>query len=229
MEQDLLAMFLPDSSQSPEGGQYKTAEQFRREEEVKLCPEIVTDQLYALLLAIAIHTDTGGMKSTDRRDRAAFDVVCRAFDQTELREIIDYTIPRSEFERFARAIQNWRFADGKVVTGVGIVAPEEGDIVSTVAAKLILMEGATLVVVWAIVENAIRISARSRDCTTDLGDLMRRCFGNGGAKVCAVDGHGEGGAVVAMALPAIFSAGGAQAALEDAVDQGVKSAIFGSK
>lgn len=192
-----------------------------------LCPEILSDPLYALLLAIAIHTDTGGMKSTDHRDRAAFDIVCRAFEQQELREIIDYTIPRTEFERFARAIQGWRVEDGKVVTGVGIIDPSEGDIVSTVAAKLILMEGITLVVVWAIIDDAIRISARSRDCTFDLGDIMRQKFGNGGAKVCAVDGHGEGGALVAMDLPKIFSFGDAQGALEKAVDFGVKAAVFG--
>lgn len=186
----------------------------------ELMPSVLEDPMIALLLALAIYTDTKSLKHTRKRDRRAYDVACSCANESELTHAINYRVRKSYFVQLARAIKNWRHKDGKLITGIGTVPDDEADNVSTVADELIRMEGVTLVLVWAIVGNIVRISSRTSGTTVDLGGFMKRCFGNGGGKV-GPDGNGEGGAIMENKLPSLLSGLPSRKAIEKEVGKAV--------
>lgn len=198
---------------------------------VELCqeldPDVLKDPLVALLLALAIHTDTDGMKDPRTCDRVAMNLVCQYVDHAEFKQAIDYTIPLVDFQRFARAVNGLRFENGTVVTGVGAVEPDAADIVSTVSERLKSLEGATKVFVWVLTNGVIRISARTRGTTVDLGEFLRSRFRNGGAKFDS-QGNGSGGAVLDLQIPTQLMEPDSLPALEKWIDETIKRCIFES-
>lgn len=196
---------------------------------IELCqeldPSVLQDQLVALLLALAIHTDTKAMTFTGERDRRAYGVVCQHFSQDELTRITNYPVSERCILQIARAVNEWHCEKGILVSGIGTVHPSESDTVSTVADWFIRREDVILVIIWAIVGGAIRISARSKAGTIDLSAFLRKRFHDGGAKVGS-DGHGEGGARIEMGVPDILLGGKSRAALEETVRQGIMEKVF---
>ena len=90
------------------------------------------------------------------------------------------------------------------------------------------MEGITLVVVWAIIGEDVRISARSTDLSTPLAEFMREKFGpDSGAKLDPA-GRGEGGALIDLDLGFWMSEGN-QEIVEKMVEQRLEQIMFGDE
>jgi len=157
--------------------------------------------MVALLLAVGIYTDTSGLTDCIRRDRDAYNVVADIAPGQELTQLFRYPLPSSHFDNLGKALENREFRDGKMVTHLGKIRPEEGDDLSTIADSLIRMTGVTLVIVWGIVDKTVRISARNADITNPLDVFLRDRFAGAscGAKLSS-DGRGIGGGTVSLDL-----------------------------
>jgi len=57
-----------------------------------------------------------------------------------------------------------------------------------------------MVVVWGIIGNAVRISARNIDLTTPLDRFLKECFGERSGAKLTPEGRGEGGALIELDL-----------------------------
>jgi nanoRNase/pAp phosphatase (c-di-AMP/oligoRNAs hydrolase) len=158
----------------------------------------------ALLLAFGIHSDTKGLIFGGRRDHRAHMLLLERCDLEERMKVSLFTIPASFCQQFETALANKRIKGSRLVTGVGIVAEEDGDNISTIADYLIRRDGTHIVVVWAIIGNFVRISARSRDYKVPLDEFLRSVFRNGGAKITP-EGYGEGGARLKLSLTGFSS------------------------
>lgn len=173
--------------------------------ELALALEVVFDdsnQTVAVLLGMGIHTDTGSLTDCSERDRAAYNIVVSAIPHQELAQLFRYPLPQSHFDNVRRALENKMVDNGRLVTHIGRIAPEEGDDLSTIADSLIRMNGVTLVIVWAIVDKVVRISARSADITSPLDIFLRDRLpsnASSGAKLSS-NGQGIGGATISMDL-----------------------------
>jgi len=154
----------------------------------------------ATLLAMGIYSDTKALCAAGIRDGRAYSTIVELASTEDMNRLINYTFPESLARHLAAAVFNMKRAGPVVVTGVGLVTEDEADDVSTVADFLMRMEGVTLVVSWAIVNDFVRISARSSDASRPLDKFMKAKFGNGAGAKVAPDGHGEGGARIDFPL-----------------------------
>ncbi|MDP3997448.1 MAG: DHH family phosphoesterase [bacterium] len=173
-----------------------------QEAKCDLSPE--EHQWLAVLLALGIYTDTKGLVSACSRDRAAYAWAMNFTDNRELMALINYPISESYYSRLGRAISTKVTRGPHLLTGIGYVDPGNGDDVSSVADLLMRMEGITLIIVWAIIGNTVRISARSADASFPLDTFMKEKFGPGSGSKITPDGHGEGGARLELPLPGIW-------------------------
>jgi len=154
----------------------------------------------AVLLALGIYTDTKSLVSASERDREAYGRVTRYVVPRELQQLIDYPLPESHFTNLRLALSNSEQRGARLVAGVGRMDASSGDDLSTIADLLLRKSGVTLVVVWGIVDDAVRISARSSDVSTPLDEFLRERFGDASGAKLTPDGKGEGGARVALDL-----------------------------
>ncbi len=90
--------------------------------------------------------------------------------------------------------------NGRLVTGVGTIRPEDGDFLAMVADDLIRMQSISVAVVWGIVGNRVRLSARSADLTVPLDRFLSERFGSRAGAKLTPDGHGEGGGSLELDL-----------------------------
>jgi nanoRNase/pAp phosphatase (c-di-AMP/oligoRNAs hydrolase) len=150
-------------------------------------------QMIATLLTLGIHTDTKGLLGASDRDREAFNNMADLVSYEEISAIINYTIPTTHFKYLESALHDRVISDGRLVTGVGFMQPNDGDHLAVIADYLVRMEGVSLVLVWGIIGNKVRVSARSDNLSINLSDFLRQKIGPiSGAKITP-DGRGEGG------------------------------------
>ncbi|MCC7004635.1 DHH family phosphoesterase [Candidatus Nomurabacteria bacterium] len=165
------------------------------------------DSAHALstMLAIGVHTDTGGLINCGKRDRTAFTLASENIPSGELARLFSYPLPQSHFAQFQSALIGRKIKSARLVTGVGIMSPDEGDILSTISDLLIRTEGVTLVVVWGVFRDSVgkakvRISARNTDNTRELGAFLRERFGSGCGAKLSESGQGIGGGMLSLDL-----------------------------
>lgn len=158
------------------------------------------DKMLATLLALGIYSDTKGLLSAGHRDRTAFNEILKLIDQTELNSLIDYPLPMTYFNNLNYALKTMKTNGGRLVTGVSHIKSDQGDDISTVADELLRVTGVVMVVVWGIIDNRVRLSARASDPSINLNDFLKDRFeGQGGAKMTP-DGRSEGGAMLDLEL-----------------------------
>ncbi len=155
------------------------------------------DKYVAILLTLGIYTDTKALISGGRRDIEAYSFVSGPIVYDDVAHLINYPLPPSYYDNLEKALGGVVVNSERLVTGLGHVDPQNSDDISSIADHLIRRSGVSLVVVWGIVGNVVRLSARAKDISLSLDDFLKTRFPGSGAKL-APDGHGEGGAVIAL-------------------------------
>jgi nanoRNase/pAp phosphatase (c-di-AMP/oligoRNAs hydrolase) len=158
--------------------------------------EVVEEKQFIFaLLALGIHNDTSSMRCDGKRDREAFHFARSHCSTEEFYKLTDYTLPESYFDYIGSSYVSRSRQGSKMVMGAGKILSKHGDVLSKIADEAIQMEGVSLVVVWAIINDEVRLCARSNDLSNPLDDLLKQRFGpnSGGAKQ-SFGGKGIGGA-----------------------------------
>lgn len=160
-----------------------------------------------VMLALGIVTDTKTLTYCDDRDREMYAWLTASAPSDVLARLIEYPLPASHFKHLGHALSsdNYQRHQSRVVAGAGIIRPEDGDVLSTIADDLIRQDGVSLVITWGVIdkpkpgESFIRISARSSGPGVSLNEFLCERFGHRtGAKFTA--GRGEGGAIIPLEI-----------------------------
>lgn len=168
--------------------------------ELYLALQIEWSTEIATLLAMGIYTDTKALVSAGPRDREAYGKLSSSIEASELHRLIEYPLPPSHFAHLTFALNHYKRQGARLVAGAGMMRPEDGDDLSTIADYFLRMEGVTLVVVWGIIKKTVRISARNDNLSTPLDEFLQKRFGPASGAKLAPDGRGEGGARLGLEL-----------------------------
>lgn len=193
--------------------------------------EMEEGQSLATMLALGIYTDTKAMVNTSKRDQDAYSKITPFVDFREFKELINYKLRASHFSNMHFALGNMEQKGPKLVTGIGVVNEDDGDDLALIADYLIRKDGVSLVIVWGIIDNTVRISARSSNLGNPLNDFLKKRFGekSAGAKLTP-DGLGEGGALITFDLGQFTSLlignNEVKAKLNDLIKTFVKEFVF---
>ena len=140
-----------------------------------------------VMLALGIFTDTQALFQ-------AYQSISKRIEPRQLQKFLNPALNRDYFDQLQTALQNRVQQNGSLVTGLGTIDHDDGDNVALIADLLIRESTVSTVIVWAIVDNVIRIAARNDDVSEPLEDFLREKFGpNSGAKLTS-HGLGIGGA-----------------------------------
>jgi nanoRNase/pAp phosphatase (c-di-AMP/oligoRNAs hydrolase) len=188
----------------------ETENQFYQIEPVAACctllielAEILNIDLFASeeipladLLVIGIYTDTKSLLNTHERDEEAYFTAIKHADRTNIKQVLRVKYPLSFLDSTAFALNNVEYDKGVLVTGVGIVNPSDADFISTVNDReFTCLENITISIVWGIIRNKMRVSARSSG-DTSLEEYLKEKIGDqSGAKVFK-DLTAEGGGII---------------------------------
>ncbi len=180
------------------------------------------------LIAMGVYTDTKALVSGSSRDRHAYGYATKATSAVEFAQLIEYPFPESHYDNLEKALRRRKRVGSRLLTNIGKTPPEDRDDISSIADYLLRMEGISLVVVWAIIGDDVRISARSTDLSTPLAEFMREKFGpDSGAKLDPA-GRGEGGAQIDLDLGFWMSEANLDI-VEKMVEQRLEQIMFGGE
>lgn len=142
--------------------------------------------LLATALVIGIFTDTNSLTSDNITDLdfCAYKDLISKVDRQKLISIMEYPLPTYLFELRQRAFmeENRRIEESTIVSGIGIISPSKRDALPIIADEFLRMSGISTSVVFAIIDDIIDISVRSKDITIDVGLFVQNIFGSGGGK-----------------------------------------------
>lgn len=143
-------------------------------------------KLLATALVVGITTDTDSLMSDNTADldfQAYQDLLNKA-DKQKLNSIMKYPLPPYLFDLRHRAFldENRRIEEGTVVSGIGVISSTKRDALPIIAEEFLRMSGITTTVVFAVIDDVIDISVRSKDITMDVGSFLQKVFGIGGGK-----------------------------------------------
>jgi len=157
---------------------------------------------FALMLAVGIHTDTGGLVSCIERDVLAYGRLMPFVDKQDQMAVFNYPLGQADYGCMQSALEKSEHRGASLVTNVGVIHSKDGDNLSTIADYLIRKEGVSLVIVWGLIidTKSVRISARSTDTSLDLGGFLREAFGPSSGGKCMPDGKSSGGGMINLEL-----------------------------
>lgn len=178
------------------------------------------------LLALGIYTDTKGLVSAHRRDREAYQILAQTISSETLNKLIDYPLPESHYSNLQYALAHMDRKHSQIIASVGMLKEEDGDDLSTISDYLIRMNGISLVIVWALIGDKVRISARNRSLSEPLHGFLQEKFGaQSGAKL-SPSGVGEGGAYLDLKLSTWMSERTEKLIME-MISERIKEIVFG--
>ncbi len=181
-----------------------------------------------MLLAMGIYTDTKSLININERDLKAYNYISRQVSPQEFGDLVRYPLSGTYFNNLKSALGNIVINESRLITNIGLVSSKQGDDLSTISDMLIRWDGISLVVVWGIVNNKIRFSARNDDISMPLDDLLKECFGaKSGAKLTP-DGQGEGGGLIELNL-GFLQGNDVREELIAMIKKRMETLIFGSK
>lgn len=158
-------------------------------------------EVLATALALGVFTDTNMMTSDNitSLDFNAYQDLLGKVDRQKLVSLMEYPLPTYLFELRQRAFmdENKRIEESTIVSGIGVITPSKRDAIPIIADEFLRMSGITTSVVFAIIDNNIDISVRSKDITIDVSAFVQKIFGCGGAK------QGSGGAQIPLGFYAM--------------------------
>lgn len=143
-------------------------------------------QSLATALVVGITTDTDSLMSdnTQSLDFEAYQDLLKKVDRQKLNSIMKYPLPPYLFDLRQRAFleENKHIEDATLVSGIGIISPSKRDALPIIADEFLRMSGITTSVAFAIIDDYIDISVRSKDITVDVGAFLNKVFATGGGK-----------------------------------------------
>lgn len=157
------------------------------------------DKYIPTMLAIGIYSDSKDMKVCSTRDITAYGSMFRFVSCNDLTSLMNYPLPESFFVNRAKAMNSRVEKDGRLIAGLGVTREDCASDIAIIADELIRKEHISFVVVWAIIGNVVRLSARTKDRRFPLDEFLKERFPGSGSKI-APDGHGEGGATIPLML-----------------------------
>ncbi len=147
---------------------------------------IPLDEEIATALLFGIHVDTKGFsREVSQQDFTAGAALVPAVNFGMLERIESPSISPQTFETIASAINNRRVEGSVLLSCVGKLP--ERDALAQAADRLLGLEGITTTLVYGIKDGTIFVSARSRDPELDLGESLRKAFGQIGSAGGHVD------------------------------------------
>jgi nanoRNase/pAp phosphatase (c-di-AMP/oligoRNAs hydrolase) len=154
-----------------------------------------------LLLSLGIYTDTKALIGASPRDVEAYSSMMEKVAPETFKSLTKYPLPETYFGHLEHALSKMETQGSRLIASAGIISPDDGDNLAAIADMFIRRIGTTLVVVFGIIGNSVRISARSSDVSMSFDDFLKSRLGqkNAGAKLTP-DGIGEGGAQVTFDL-----------------------------
>lgn len=181
-----------------------------------------------MLLAMGIYTDTKSLININDRDLAAYNTISRQVSPQEFGDLVSYPLPETFFRNLQASLANIVVSGSRLVTNVGILTSRQADDLSTIADMLIRWDGISLVVVWGVLGNKIRFSARNDDISTPLDDLLKECFGDKSGAKLTPDGQGEGGGLLDLNL-GFLQGDDVRTEVIALIKKRMETLIFGSK
>jgi nanoRNase/pAp phosphatase (c-di-AMP/oligoRNAs hydrolase) len=179
----------------------------------------------ATLLAIGIYSDTKGLISAGPRDREAFKLIAKDLDPKTLRDLNNYDLPLSFLSNLKTALNGVTYKGSTLLTGLGWIRESEGDDLSTIADMLERTEGISQVFVWGIIDDYVRVSARSRNMAEPLDALLKKHFGKCAGAKLTPDGRSEGGGRIELKLD-FWNSKGTKDQIEALVSSRMKELIL---
>lgn len=153
-------------------------------------------KLLATALVVGITTDTDSLLSenTTSIDFKAYQDLLTKADKQKLNSIMKYPLPPYLFDLRHRAFleENRRIEEGTVVSGIGVISSTKRDALPIIAEEFLRMSGITTTIVFAVIDDCVDISVRSKDITCDVGPFLQKAFNAGGGK------QGEGAAHIPL-------------------------------
>lgn len=193
--------------------------------ELAVALEVQLPDRLTVPLALGIYTDTKALTAASERDREAYGRVTNEANRDEVINLINYPLPESHYRNLEYALGHTELRHGVMLVGTGWLDPADGDDLSTIADYMLRKVGVTTVIVWGIINNAVRISARSTNIGDPLDEFLQGRFGSGGAKV-APDGRAEGGARMELGMDFWLSPG-VRDEVEALVKARIKELVYG--
>lgn len=143
-------------------------------------------KLLATALVVGITTDTDSLMTDNTSDldfEAYQDLLTKA-DKQKLTSIMKYPLPPYLFDLRQRAFldENKKIEEATIVSGIGTISPSKRDALPIIAEEFLRMSGITTTIVFAVIDDIIDISVRSKDITVDVGSFLQKVFGFGGGK-----------------------------------------------
>lgn len=153
-------------------------------------------ELLATALILGIITDTNQLTSDNIADLDfdAYRDLLKHINRQKLVQLINYPLPSYLFELRQKAFleENYKLDDATLVSGLGIITPAKRDAIPIIADEFLRMTGVTTSIVFAVIENKIDISVRSKNITLDVDAFVKTVFKNGGGKM------GSGRAIIPL-------------------------------
>jgi len=133
----------------------------------------------ATALLFGILNDTQDLLSENRNstDIAAHSDLITKVDRKKLQEIMQYTLPSYLYDLRVEAVSNKVVKDSMLITSLGAITRKKRDALPLIADEFMRMEGVETVVVFAIVQDHIEASVRSKNSAINVHDFCQRIFG----------------------------------------------------
>lgn len=146
-------------------------------------------ELVATALTVGIFTDTAQLTSENIGDldiNAYRDLISKV-NRQKLVSIMEYPLPPYLFDlrQLAFKDESRKIEEATVVSGIGFITKSKRDAIPIIADEYLRMSGITTSVVFAIVEDFIDISVRSKNVALDVSEFVQKVFGTGGGKTGA--------------------------------------------
>ena len=143
-------------------------------------------KILATALITGIVTDTNHLMSDNITDLdfEAYKELLKSVDKQKLVSIMEYPLPPYLFDLRQKAFldENKKTEQSTIVSGIGIISQSKRDALPIIADEFLRMTGIMTSIVFAIIDEYIDISVRSKNITVDVGDFVQKVFGTGGGK-----------------------------------------------
>lgn len=146
----------------------------------------------ALLFGLLNDTDNLMSDNVTETDYEAHAHLARHVDRKKFQAIINHPLPPYLFELRSLAAQNMVIDASLLISYLGILSDKRRDALPIIADEFLRMEGVETVVVFAMIDDTIQASVRSRNSSLSVYQFCQRVFGqeHAGGK------QGSGGARV---------------------------------
>lgn len=145
---------------------------------------VEVDPATAAALVVGILTDTMNFtRGTTPLDFDAFEYLMKLADTDVLRRLQTPTVTPDAFYLFAQAIKVSKIKEGYLTANLGEV--KDRDLLAQAADFLLIREDVSTAFVYGICDNIIYASARTKDVTLHLGQILKRAF----SEIGSAGGH----------------------------------------